>query len=113
MKIKFIVLFISLLVYSSCCTNEGILNVDINFSNISDGAFSDYFLLEQVIHLETNDSSVFDWDYADKYIFFDNKIYMGVDEGKDIKVFNAQESDNQRQMRQFVGAKTAFKKSHE
>ncbi|MEF9931713.1 MAG: 6-bladed beta-propeller, partial [Bacteroidales bacterium] len=64
--------------------------MDINFSNISNGAFSDYYSLEQMIPLETTDSSVFDCDYVDEYIFSDNKIYVGVDESKDIKVFNTQ-----------------------
>ncbi|MEG2849762.1 MAG: 6-bladed beta-propeller, partial [Bacteroidales bacterium] len=90
MKNKSLVLFISLLTYASCNSNKEVLTVDINFSNISNGAFSDYYSLEQMIPLETTDSSVFDCDYVDEYIFSDNKIYVGVDESKDIKVFNTQ-----------------------
>lgn len=88
MKNKLFILLITILIYSSCRSNEKIMNVNIHFSKISDGAFSDYYELEEIIPLETNDSSVYDCDYVDEYIFVNDKIYVGVDEGTDIKVFD-------------------------
>lgn len=73
----------------ACNDNGKVLDVNIDFHQISNASFSDYYTLEKIIPLETNDSSIFDSDYIDEYIFCNNKIFVGVDEGKDIKVFGA------------------------
>ncbi len=89
MKIKILIFF--LFVFSACDNGQNHeMNIQVDLSNLSGREFSDFYELETAIPLELTDSSVFDSEYVDEFIFVGNKIFVSVDDSKDIKVFDDQ-----------------------
>lgn len=89
MKITILIFLFFIL---SACNNKQneVVNIQVDLNNLSGREFSDFYELETIIPLELTDSSVFDSEYVDEFIFAGNKIFVSVDDSKDIKVFDDQ-----------------------